>query len=145
MKVQQRVIGWLVLAFTFVVMASMGFLFADFVPTEFVYLPLVAKQSTPTPTPTATPIPDCRLYVQNDTGGELCYEVEGTGLGEKCYSSGIHHYGNFPPGSYRWRVSARCGSDSGTKNYSSSTYTHRFWCAGRAASYPSSSGLRSLD
>lgn len=90
MKAQQRTIGWVVLAFAFVAVVSVGFLFADFVPTEFVHLPLVAKQSTPTPTqtPTPTPTPAPRLrdgdYVAHVTyDGEIWFTVTGNGTQAK--------------------------------------------------------------
>ncbi|MGC9347780.1 MAG: hypothetical protein ACP5JG_06550 [Anaerolineae bacterium] len=72
--------------------------------------------------------PMASVSVQNDTGGTLCYEIDGTGIGERCYSSGTHFYGSFPAGTYTWHASARCGSAGGTKYYGAGKYTHRFWC-----------------
>lgn len=100
---------------------------ADSTPTVSLHLPLVLKQPTPTPPP------QCELYVENNTGGELCYEVYGTGIGQRCYSSGTHYYGTFPAGTYSWHATARCGSASGSRSYPSGTWTHEFWCAGGAA------------
>ncbi len=106
----------------------------DLTPTVFVHLPYISKQPTPTPTPTPTPPPQCKLYVKNGTGGTLCYKVKGSGIGEKCYSSGgTHYYGSFAPGNYVWQASARCGSASGSRYYASGTWTHEFWCAGSTA------------
>jgi hypothetical protein len=72
--------------------------------------------------------PMAQVYVQNDTGGTLCYEVHNTGIGRRCFSSGTHYYGSFPAGTYSWSASAPCGSASGTRYYSSGTNVHRFWC-----------------
>jgi hypothetical protein len=72
--------------------------------------------------------PMSQVYVQNDTGGTLCYEVHNTGIGRRCFSSGTHYYGSFPAGTYSWSASAPCGSASGTRYYSSGTNVHRFWC-----------------
>jgi hypothetical protein len=73
--------------------------------------------------------PMSRVSVQNDTGGTLCYEVEGSGIGERCFSSGTHFYGSFPAGTYTWHASARCGSASDTRYYEPGEWTHRFWCS----------------
>lgn len=106
---------------------------AEGTPTLWVYLPLMRLDPTPTATPTPTPPPKCMVYVQNDTGGQLCYEVYNTGIGRKCFSGGRHLYGSFPRGSYKWHASARCGSADGTKTYPAGTYTHRFWCGAGAS------------
>ena len=72
--------------------------------------------------------PMAEVYVQNDTGGQLCYEVDGTGVGKKCFSSGRHYYGSFPSGTYTWHASARCGSASGSRYYQPGEFIHQFWC-----------------
>lgn len=93
-----------------------------------VYLPLAIKVFPPSP----TPLPTQQLAVvnvDNDTGGQLCYEVLNTGIGEKCFSGGVHHYGNFAPGTRSWKASARCGSANGSRYFSSGEWTHHFWCA----------------
>ena len=72
--------------------------------------------------------PMAEVYVKNDTGGSLCYEVYDTGIGQKCFSSGTHYYGSFPSGTYKWRASAWCGTDSGSRYYGPEEYIHRFWC-----------------
>jgi len=69
-----------------------------------------------------------QLYIQNDTGGTLCYEVFGTGIGERCFSLGRHYYGSFPAGTYAWYVSSSCGSGSATTDYPPGESSHRFWC-----------------
>lgn len=72
--------------------------------------------------------PNCVLSVKNDTGGKLCYEVQGTGIGEKCFSSGTHGYGSFPAGSYRFCVRADCGRLCDDKYFEVGPTVHRFWC-----------------
>ena len=72
--------------------------------------------------------PAATVYVQNNTGGQLCYEVYGSGIGNKCYSSGLGLYGTFPAGTYSWHASARCGTANGTRNYSPGTLTYTFTC-----------------
>jgi hypothetical protein len=69
-----------------------------------------------------------KVYVDNDTGGTFCYEVRGTGIGEKCFSSGVHYYGSFPPGTYTYHASAWCGSITKSRYYDSGEWTHEFWC-----------------
>lgn len=92
--------------------------------TWYVYLPLVMN-SWP---------PQSKVYVVNNTGGQLCYEIYGTGIGQKCYSPGTYYYGAFAPGTYSWYASARCGSISGTRDYRSGIETrHTFWCSAGAA------------
>ena len=89
----------------------------DAAATTFIYLPLARKD------------PHCDLYVDNRTGGQLCYEVKGTGIGRKCFSSGTHFYGSFAPGTYPWSVSkSPCGTGSGTAYYDPGEQHHEFWC-----------------
>lgn len=89
-----------------------------------VNLPLVVKMWPP-PSPTPRP---AIVMVDNDTGGQLCYEVMDTGIGEKCFPVGVNLYGSFPPGTYDWKASASCGTASGTKYFSAGEWTHQFWC-----------------
>jgi len=72
--------------------------------------------------------PRAEVYVENNTGGTLCYEVYGTGIGERCYSSGTHFYGSFPSGTYTYRASAWCGSIEESKYFPAGEVTHQFWC-----------------
>jgi hypothetical protein len=87
--------------------------------------------------------PQSDVYVENDTGCSLCYEVKNTGIGQKCFSSGTYYYGSFPVGTYPWSASTTCcGSGSGTKYYGEGTYTHRFWCSSSQTSENNFSGLQ---
>jgi hypothetical protein len=72
--------------------------------------------------------PMAEVYVKNDTGGELCFRIDNTGIGQKCFSSGTHLYGTFPSGTYTWYASAWCGSISGSEYYEPGVFTHEFWC-----------------
>jgi hypothetical protein len=72
--------------------------------------------------------PMAEVYVKNETGGELCFEVYDTGIGKKCFPSGTHFYGRFPSGTYNYRASAWCGSKNGSDLYSPGEFTHQFWC-----------------
>jgi uncharacterized repeat protein (TIGR01451 family) len=67
--------------------------------------------------------PTTTAYIRNGTGGQLCYEVYGSGVGKKCSSSGLYFYGTFPAGTYSWHASARCGSMNGTQYYPPGTWT----------------------
>lgn len=50
--------------------------------------------------------PLAKVYVQNDLGVTLCYEVLNTGIGKKCFSSGKHFYGSFSAGTYTFHATA---------------------------------------
>jgi hypothetical protein len=93
-----------------------------------VNLPLVMK-GWPPPTPTPRP---AVVRVDNDTGGQLCYEIMDTGIGEKCFPVGVYLYGSFTPGTYNWKATARCGTASGTRNFLAGEWTHQFWCTSGA-------------
>lgn len=102
--------------------------------TPRVYLPLVLRSypAAPPPTPTTPPSSLSEVYVNNETGDQLCYEVYTTGIGEKCFSSGVHHYGDFPAGTYTFHASAVCGSLTESQYYGPGPFTHRFWCTAGA-------------
>ncbi len=88
--------------------------------------------ATAVPTRTRTPIPSsATVYVRNNTGGTLCYEIKNTGIGQKCFGGGDSLYGSFSPGTYAWTVSAVCGNASGTANFPAGTWLHSFTCANR--------------
>lgn len=101
----------------------------------WVYMPLIRRDNSPTPTATntptktITPIPQANVYISNETGGSLCYEVYGSGIGQKCSSSSYFFYGSFPAGNYSFRVSAWCGSLTDTRYYPPGDMEHRFWCS----------------
>jgi hypothetical protein len=97
------------------------------------YLPYVIAIWPPEPTATATP-QLAYVYVANNTGGQLCYEIIGTGIGEKCFPEGQHLYGSFRPGTYEYRATASCGSKQGTKDFRAGEYTHSFYCTHAALS-----------
>jgi hypothetical protein len=83
------------------------------------FLPLVTRRWPHT----------CTLYVINNTGCELCYEVFGSGIGQKCYTTpGKNFYGSFPANTYNYQASACCGTVNGTGNYGIGTYQHPFSC-----------------
>ena len=96
-------------------------------------LPYVVFIWPPTPKPTAT-LQLAFLYIDNQTGGQLCYEVVNSGIGERCFPEGKHFYGSFSPGIHEWKASASCGSDSGSKNFWEGESTHTFWCTNTALS-----------
>jgi hypothetical protein len=87
--------------------------------------------------------PQCVLYVDNDTGGTLNYEVEGTGIGQKSFSGGEYYYGSFPAGTYTYSAKAWCGSIRQTKYFPAGTYVDGFECA-PAAMLDSLGGLLRL-
>lgn len=93
-----------------------------------VNLPLVMK-GWPPPTPTPRP---AVVSVDNDTGGQLCYQIMDTGIGEKCFPVGVYLYGSFTPGTYDWKATARCGTASGTRNFSAGAWIHQFRCTSGA-------------
>jgi hypothetical protein len=72
--------------------------------------------------------PMVEVNVENNTGGQLCFRIDNTGIGEKCFSSGTYYYGTFPSGTYTWYASALCGSASETQYYEPGVFTHQFWC-----------------
>jgi hypothetical protein len=88
--------------------------------------------------------PQSIVYVINDTGCSLCYEIQNTGIGQKCFSSsGKYYYGSFPVGTYTWSASTTCcGSGSGTRYYGVGMYEHRFWCSTSPTFGENSSDLR---
>ena len=81
-----------------------------------IYLPIVLKQ------PVAT------VYVNNSTGGQLCYTIFGTNIGLKCFPVGIYLYGSFAPGTYSYRAEARCGVREDTLFFGPTTFEHFFQC-----------------
>ena len=93
-----------------------------------VNLPMVVKMwPPPSPTPRLAIV-----TVDNDTGGQLCYEIMDTGIGEKCFPVGVYSYGSFTPGTYDWKASAKCGTASGTRYFAAGEWTHQFWCTSSA-------------
>jgi serine protease len=95
-----------------------------------VNLPMIVR---PVPTPTAIPIPMTNLTVINNTGSQLCYEVIGTGIGQKCSSQDSFFYGSFPAGTYKWTASAACGTGSDSRTYPVGNYAVILYCAANTA------------
>lgn len=82
----------------------------------------------PTLTPTRAPA-KANVFVSNYTGGTLCYEIQGTGIGQRCYGGGTEMtYGSFPAGTYRWSASAWCGSASSTFYFGPQNWNEQFSC-----------------
>ena len=91
--------------------------------------PWSTPQSVVVQPPTPTPWPRTCMYVVNDTGCTVCYEVKGTGFGKKCYaSSGTHFYGCFSVGRYSSSASACCGSRSETLDFPAGNWQIAFSC-----------------
>lgn len=84
-----------------------------------VYLPMVVfseKPPEPTPTPTTPPPSMVTVYVDNQLGQNLRFEILNTGIGRKTITPGKHLYGSFPTGTYTYE--ARAGGQTLTKtNY----------------------------
>ncbi len=90
--------------------------------------PTSPPTNTPRP-PTATPGPECDLYIDNQTGGRLCYTVNGTGIGKTCWTtSGTHFYGSFPRGTYSYSVTGCGTSDSGSRYYPAGYLEIMYYC-----------------
>ena len=87
--------------------------------------------------------PQTSVYVINNVGCTLCYEITNTGIGRKCFSSWTNFYGTFPSGTYSYSASATCcGNAAGTKTFTGGTYDHTFTCIGSSASSANPSGLQ---
>jgi hypothetical protein len=48
----------------------------------------------------------CTVYMNNQTGGQACVEVQGSDAGWKCHSPGYASYGSFPAGTYTYCMQA---------------------------------------
>ena len=84
---------------------------------------------TPTPTLTKTPRPNvATLYIRNSTGDQICFEVYGSGIGQKCFGGGDSLYGSFSPGTYSWRVTGSCGSLDGSNYFPKGDSLLEFYC-----------------
>lgn len=95
---------------------------------------VLCKPLPPTPRPTSTRKPPAAtVYVDNRTGGQLCYELKDTGIGEKCYDGGgVSLYGTVAPGAYTWAARARCGTDSGSVTFPPGDSVHWFACSSQS-------------
>ena len=89
------------------------------------------KPNLPTATPTRTKTPRtpmATVYVRNTTNGQVCYEVQGSGIGQKCFGGGDALYGSFPAGVYNWSASGPCGSGNGSFNFTATTWLFTSSC-----------------
>lgn len=72
------------------------------------------------------------LYIVNQTGGTLCFEVLNSGIGQKCVTNGDKKlYGTFTAGTYDWKATANAcsGTVSGKDTYiPGDNYTDTFVC-----------------
>jgi hypothetical protein len=87
------------------------------------YLPLIINTGAPLPAV-------CTLYVENETGGQMCYEIYGTGLGRKCFSESSYFYGTFPAGTYSYQATTVCGTVDQKLYFPEGVKSHVFSCAG---------------
>ena len=91
-----------------------------------VYLPILffsEKPPEPTPTPTTPPPLLATVYVDNQLGQNMRFEILGTGIGRKIIPPGEHYYGSFPPGTYRYVATAGGAKDEKTHTYLEDTVT----------------------
>ena len=72
-------------------------------------------------------VPMATVYLQNNTGGELCYQVYGTGIDSQCVGAGEHLYGAFPSGNYEYYATSRCGDVNNFADYDGEM-VHIFRC-----------------
>jgi hypothetical protein len=76
------------------------------------YLPLILffetpPEPTPQPKPTTAPPPaKATVYVNNELGENLRFEILNTGIGRKTIPPGKHLYGSFSIGTYKYVATA---------------------------------------
>lgn len=88
----------------------------------FIGLPLIFKGPSS--------VPMCTINVENETGGQMCYEIYGTGIGQKCFGVGLYPYGTFAAGTYSSHAAAQCGTLDNTEFFPEGTWNHTFSCTG---------------
>ena len=91
--------------------------------TDLLYLPLIMNTWSPGPA-------ICSLDIDNQTGGQMCYEIYGTGLGRKCVGGGSYFYGSFPAGTYSFNVATACGTVDDTQYFPGGAKVHVISCTG---------------
>lgn len=76
------------------------------------------------------PPPQTTVYVINNLACSVCYEIIGTGIGQKCFTSETTTlYGTFPTGTYSWSASSTCcGSGGGKETFAAGTKSVTFTC-----------------
>lgn len=72
--------------------------------------------------------PQAQVTVSNETGAAACYEILGSGVGEKCFGPGVASYGVIAAGRYAYEIAAVCGTVSGTQQFDAGHWEHRVWC-----------------
>ncbi len=72
--------------------------------------------------------PQAQVTVNNQTGAALCYEVHGSGIGERCFGPGVYTYGVFEAGTYAFTVRGACGISREVQDYPQGYWSHSFWC-----------------
>jgi hypothetical protein len=79
----------------------------------------------------------------NSTGGTLCFEILGTGIGERCFpSAGSHFYGEFWPGTYQYIAAARCGSLQKTRTFApGESVIFEYYCSRGGVAFHNPSSL----
>lgn len=90
---------------------------------NFLYLPMIMNTWAPVAA-------ICSLDIDNQTGGQICYEIYGTGIGQKCVGGGSHFYGSFPAGTYSFHISAVCGTLDNSQYYPGGAKTDVISCTG---------------
>ncbi len=96
----------------------------------------------PTPTRTRAPNQDLTtLYIRNSTGDQICFEVYGSGIGQKCFGGGDSLYGSFTPGTYSWRVTGSCGGLDGSDYFPKGDSVLEFYCGAASIRSRNSQGI----
>ena len=91
------------------------------------YLPLILfVESPPEPTPTPPPA-NTTVYVNNELGENMSYEILNTGIGRKTIPPGKHLYGSFPKGTYTYVASAAGQTLRDEHNFPAGVYEHHFF------------------
>ena len=96
-----------------VLVGSFAFLMPDLVfgqgsqPTNHkIFFPIILNDYVPPqPTPPPPP-PQATVYIINDLGVNMTFEMLNTGIGIKTIPPGTHLYGSFPAGTYTYEARA---------------------------------------
>jgi uncharacterized repeat protein (TIGR01451 family) len=74
------------------------------------------------------------VWIDNDTGGNLTVEI--VGIEKKKFSTGFHYWRSIPPGRYKYKAWARCGSGSWTDDFIAGDNVLSFWCGHSLSTSP---------